>query len=498
MIYKFIIYCLLIIPFTSFCQPLSSGMAVITMLGAGGGTGNPGNPNNTYNSFSIFEATNNQNAPTGQNWFTNFYFPSNPNYQNSWKSSVLGELFGIAIDSNKNIYFTAGFWGTTYFQIGVAGSGGVYKMDNQTWEVSPFITTGNGPNQIPNFAEGLGNIVYDKWNNQLFISNMNDGKIYRFRPNGVLLSVYDPFLPDASSPFDFCGYGEAVFGLGINMEEKLYLYFSKIVEDTDSVNLTENNSIWKIEIGDGGDFNGNEIFCFEINDYNQSNSSHETNPISDIVFTSEGDKMYITEKGIQSVWSIPGQTIHVFEGVPHCSRVFEYIYDFQLMEWNLSKQFFIGNYDKNNNTNGGVTLGSRKINGSIQKEELLWVSGSALRHPSYNDFPGAYDYVYGATAVPSAGNSLVPVLPNYVQTSSIYVDIQTFGANNTPILKGQYGDIEIYENFQNFVTIDYPNVNERTLIKTIDVLGRETDKNKNQTLFYIYDDGTVEKKIIIE
>ena len=115
--YKFIIYCLLIIPFTSFGQPLSNGMAVITMLGAGGGTGNPGNPNNTYNSFSIFEATNNQNAPTGQNWFTNFYFPSNPNYQNSWKSSVLGELFGIAIDSNKNIYFTAGFLGQHIFKL---------------------------------------------------------------------------------------------------------------------------------------------------------------------------------------------------------------------------------------------------------------------------------------------------------------------------------------------------------------------------------------------
>ena len=494
----YLIFCLGLIPFMSVGQPLTNGMAVITMLGAGGGSGFAGSPNNTYNSFSIFEATNNQNAPNGQNWFTNFYFPSNTNYQNSWRSSVLGELFGIAIDSSKNVYFTAGFWGTTYFQIGIAGAGGVYKMDNQTWEVSPLITTGNGPNQIPNFAEGLGNIVYDKWNNQLFISNMNDGKIYRFRPNGILLSVYDPFFPDSSSAFDFCGYGEAVFGLGINMEERLYLYFSKIVEDTDSININENNSIWKIEIGDGGDFNGNEIFCFEINDYNQSNSSHESNPISDIVFTNEGDKMYITEKGIQSVWAIPGQTIHVFENIPHISRVFEYTYDFQLMQWNLSKQFFIGNYDKNNNTNGGVSLSARKLNNSFLKEDVLWVSGSALRHPSFNDLPGPYDYVYGATGVPSSGNSLVPVLPNYVQSSSIYVDILTYGANNTPSAKGQYGDIEIYENFQNLVTIDYPNVNERILLKTIDVLGRETDKNKNQTLFYIYNDGSVEKKIIIE
>ena len=35
------------------------------------------------------------------------------------------------------------------------------------------------------------------------------------------------------------------------------------------------------------------------------------------------------------------------------------------------------------------------------------------------------------------------------------------------------------------------------LVKVVDVLGRET-KERNQPLFYIYDDGTVEKKIIIE
>ena len=34
-------------------------------------------------------------------------------------------------------------------------------------------------------------------------------------------------------------------------------------------------------------------------------------------------------------------------------------------------------------------------------------------------------------------------------------------------------------------------------MKVIDLLGREI-KQTNQTLFYIYDDGTVEKKIIID
>jgi len=41
-------------------------------------------------------------------------------------------------------------------------------------------------------------------------------------------------------------------------------------------------------------------------------------------------------------------------------------------------------------------------------------------------------------------------------------------------------------------------IKERELVKVIDLLGRENKATKNQPLFYIYDDGTVEKRIIIE
>ena len=38
----------------------------------------------------------------------------------------------------------------------------------------------------------------------------------------------------------------------------------------------------------------------------------------------------------------------------------------------------------------------------------------------------------------------------------------------------------------------------RELIKVTDILGKETPYRRNIPLFYIYDDGTVEKKIVIE
>ena len=37
----------------------------------------------------------------------------------------------------------------------------------------------------------------------------------------------------------------------------------------------------------------------------------------------------------------------------------------------------------------------------------------------------------------------------------------------------------------------------KELLKVIDILGRET-KQTNQPLIYLYDDGTVEKRIVIE
>jgi hypothetical protein len=46
------------------------------------------------------------------------------------------------------------------------------------------------------------------------------------------------------------------------------------------------------------------------------------------------------------------------------------------------------------------------------------------------------------------------------------------------------------------VGIDEHTTNKE-LLKVIDLLGRET-KQTNQPLFYIYNDGTVEKRIVIE
>ena len=41
-------------------------------------------------------------------------------------------------------------------------------------------------------------------------------------------------------------------------------------------------------------------------------------------------------------------------------------------------------------------------------------------------------------------------------------------------------------------------INSKSLIRIVDILGKETTPYTNQLFFHIYDDGTVEKKIILE
>jgi hypothetical protein len=52
----------------------------------------------------------------------------------------------------------------------------------------------------------------------------------------------------------------------------------------------------------------------------------------------------------------------------------------------------------------------------------------------------------------------------------------------------------------NFTPTGINNVSqkEKKIYKILDILGRETKDTSNEILFYMYDDGTVEKRIIVE
>ena len=72
---------------------------------------------------------------------------------------------------------------------------------------------------------------------------------------------------------------------------------------------------------------------------------------------------------------------------------------------------------------------------------------------------------------------------------------------STSIWTSGWGNIDAQHYFStdcSVTAIEEIENSENKLLKIINVLGKETLLNKNTTLFYIYNDGRVDKKIIIE
>ena len=61
-----------------------------------------------------------------------------------------------------------------------------------------------------------------------------------------------------------------------------------------------------------------------------------------------------------------------------------------------------------------------------------------------------------------------------------------------------YYDIEVEVPCENTTTAVSENPSSKDLLKIVDVLGREVDSKNNTPLIYLFDDGTVEKKLILE
>jgi endonuclease/exonuclease/phosphatase family metal-dependent hydrolase len=117
-------------------------------------------------------------------------------------------------------------------------------------------------------------------------------------------------------------------------------------------------------------------------------------------------------------------------------------------------------------------------------------------NPSTGDFPpGRLDFVFFTNSVMSVDKSFI--------ISTEHMSPSLLSQNNL-----LWNDTKIAsDHFPVIVDFILPNVlpteiknqkSEKDIIRIIDLLGRDVEKRKNTPLFYIYDDGTVEKKIILE
>jgi gliding motility-associated-like protein len=139
----------------------------------------------------------------------------------SWHIDSIGNVFGITIDHCGNIYTTASSNYSSYFftvesiiQYGNIGggvddldaAGTIYRIDGQTGQAEPFAVL---PQQAYTFEHftcegflpdpvirttgpGLGNITFSYETFHFYVTNFEDGRIYRLDTLGTILDSYDP------------------------------------------------------------------------------------------------------------------------------------------------------------------------------------------------------------------------------------------------------------------------------------------------------------------
>jgi len=433
--------------------PLRVGEAFVTRFsgtvnapGAGGAQTPVINPGGTVG--SIIDLRNPGQPPQGQHWI------GEPQ-RSLVTAAEVGQVFGVALDENANVYLAAsaafglhrsatgtqwqpGMWGAN------GGPGTIYKLGPATnYRPQPFAqVTLNGR---PNGGAALGNVAYDRWNRQLYVSDMETGMIHRIRASdGADLGAYDhgargrtsfhdattgqkaslpPVAFDPSSrartsdcatgKFDnspecwnLAANGRRVWGVGVwrdsaTKEVRLfYSAWSSPVFDPEgwlALNDAEKrNSVWSVGIAPDGSFNLGSVrreflmpdFFVGTEDISRAGFSQ---PASDISFpvTPGLPLMLVAERGGMKNAGLGEQNPFT---TPHESRVIRYeLHDDGT--WRPIGRYEIGFYDRANegdprmraSSAGGVAFGpgfnNRWSVNMSRPDTYIWATGDALCSP---------------------------------------------------------------------------------------------------------------------
>lgn len=397
---------------------------------------------------SIVDLRNPSQAPRGQHWL-------NEPQRNPVTASQVGQVFGIAVDATKspNVYLTAtsafglhraadnkdwmaGMWGPN------AGPGTVWKIDTATGKPTPFARI--GVNGRRNTGAALGNIAYDKWHQQLYVSDLESGLIHRLKlSDGADLGQFDhgvtgradfldvatgqkKSLPtvafdaatsaridDCATPFartpacwNFADFRRRVWGLGVRKDAKsgeVRLYYavwgSEGFENPSFASASaedKHNSMWSVAITANGDFDTASVRKeFQLPDFFTNPDDVErfgySRPVADIAFCKCTDQniMLVSERGGVRNLGLDDENPFAY---PHQSRVLRYQLD-DAGKWQVQGRYDVGFYDRKNdgppfiraNGSGGVDFGYAynpewRIDKS-RPDQTAWITGGELCSP---------------------------------------------------------------------------------------------------------------------
>lgn len=429
----------------------------------------------------LYKTLQNALAPIGENWNdpsagvnrVQRDFPAN------WNSNRMGNVFGIALDHNNGIFLSATdvykfdaslpnllsqviLWSSS---VGSAGAAGIYYTNYSSINTTvDLVTTLNvasantvNTNQIPSTGfststgNSIGNIAFDFKNNQLFATNLEDGRIYRIDPvTGKIKSILDPFVLD-NAIAGIAPIGEQLWGISVYTQAgitKVYMARSTMAH---SANIPVPNGgveIWSVNLTASGEF-----------DATSAGSGLFTAPTASSTFKQEIKLTSGTQTKVTDIeFSNAGRMMLAERGHPHRAGVYEFVYTGG--SWTTGNNFYLGfdlslhgapNVLAAKNAAGGVDYANRQSRdlSSYKCDDIVWASGNAMATTSLVVFGGYPNYVYGVQGMSGAGNNATLSIN---QTNDLYIDYNCTGwphYNNPPTqtetVKGKIGDVDVFD-----------------------------------------------------
>lgn len=392
----------------------------------------------------VFARINAQNPPTfptpapinDVNWgppMDHNEFPSAG--PETWNAGNLGQVFGIALDdaTPPNIYLTAS---SVYgdFAAGPGGYGAVYRVDGVTKDICTLAT-------LPNGGPALGNVSFDAAHDQLFVTNMEDGLIYRIPIDGTCtpsgpITTFDhgttgrvaagfTAIGDAGTNNTFTALGRRVWAVE---DFQGRLFYSTWWENDGRVDNTEANEIWSVAL----DVTGAPIAATTQRELQMpQRGGNYSNPVSDLNFNAAGE-MFCSERTMYTSThpSALGETgdrglLHIGWWPAHTARLLKFMGSVG-GPWITNNEFRVGSFGSGENSAGGATI---DCDGSV------WSTGDALH---FGSSTGHTDMVYGLHRITPAGNWLdSPWTLNGI--------VIGFGNNPSGFAKTEIGDVESYK-----------------------------------------------------
>jgi len=356
--------------------------------------------------LNVYDLTGQTTAPLGVDWPTNIY--THP----EWVRSTIGEVFGVALDDQGNIYTSHT---AVYFSDNIGSIGGqpgqIYIIDSITGAPTVFATLPNNSDPVIAAAHGiaesypgLGNLCFDVGKQAVYVSNFEDGRIYRIDASGTCLSTWDHATGIVSDCSPEAGDLEGAARLG----ERVWavqsfngrVYYSLWVEDRGAPDPTAANEIWSIAYDAAGEFiAGSEQLEISVPPL----APEYSNPVSDISFGPAG-QMMIAERTMRT-----DPATGRFNTEPHQSRALEYVCEEQAQGavWLPSGNAF--------SVGGGVSNSADSAGGvdysyAAAPDDRVWVTSDAMILGT----PGIGPNVYGIQGLPQAGGNVA---------SSILIDM---------------------------------------------------------------------------